>query len=328
MRLVRVRPLLPLLSFVHVQHASVLKPKLLFRFVSGGVTTSSVGDDTLSPPFSWPSLLGASVFGAIVGATLYLGAWQWERYGWKKALLVARLSALTVQPADISFASADSLAALASAAAADIDARLPMLVRVSGELDLTRGVLLRPRAPPGGLPDRLRPSAGLAGAQLLAPLRLGSGGEALLLRGWWPLASAPSVGTGAGVERLSDVLAVVRASERPSAWVPFHHAPDKGDFAWLDAPAMIRFMGIRAGRARAESANDDVEKPALFLEVIETPPTRRDKFPLARSIDSLAIPHTTPLTHLVYAATWLSLSAFGTAIAWLRFRRPAPGRYR
>ena len=138
------------------------------------------------------------------------------------------------------------------------------------------------------------------------------------------LGGKSGVGVGAGVERLRDVLAAARASERPGAWVPPHHAPAAGDFTWLDAPTMAHYMGVRAAAREANAV--ETGAPVLFLELIETPPARRDVFPLTKPLEALAQAHTAPLTHLVYAATWFSLSAFGSAIAWARFRRRAPGR--
>ena len=82
-------------------------------------------------------------------------------------------------------------------------------------------------------------------------------------------------------------------------------------------PAIAKHMQLRSGGEGA---------PPLLLELIAPPPPRRDVFPLTRQREALAEAGTSPLTHLVYAATWFSLSAFGAAIALARFRRRAPGR--
>ena len=59
-------------------------------------------------------------------------------------------------------------------------------ITVSGELDLSRQIVVRPRPPPKGIAESLTPLEGNNGSLLVAPLQRKDGKWLLIVRGWWP----------------------------------------------------------------------------------------------------------------------------------------------
>lgn len=61
--------------------------------------------------------------------------------------------------------------------------------------------------------------------------------------------------------------------------------------------------------------------PIVMMETVDPLPARPGQYPLTKQMTSLADTYVMPHTHLIYAGTWYTLAAFGSLIAWYRFKR-------
>jgi len=173
----------------------------------------------------------------------------------------------------------------------------------------------------------------------------GASGTPALRAPWDAAARAAAADSGGVVE----VTGVLRTGEDPGVWAVGHY-PERGEFSWLDLRALAAHAaGGRPGPAAggrpapaqppapgaasaqppapgAASAQPPAPPLPLFVEAISPhPPAGAQPQPLTRQAAHFADAHVTPLTHLVYAATWGSLSLAGALIMRARFGARAGG---
>lgn len=235
---------------------------------------------------------------ALVLGLLGLSAWQWQRLGWKQALMARTTAAATAAP-------------VPAPGPAEWAALRP-------EADAYRRVLLQ------GQLDHSREQLVLASTELgrghwvMTPLRTPTGHWVWVNRGFVDAAHrAPEQrppADGGGFVALEGLL---RFSEPPVLpWVP--HAPGLG-WAARELPALSAAAGLRGAAP-------------WFLDLSAAPgPNGAHTAEAARTADMAAgawpRPGLTVLrfsnNHLVYALTWLALAAMvagATAYWWWRLR--------
>lgn len=96
---------------------------------------------------------------------------------------------------------------------------------------------------------------------------------------------------------------------QPGFWA-IPHRPADNAFSWLDTEAIGRHCRL------------STSAPIVLIESVDPAPTKQNVFPLTKQLQTLAETYVMPSTHLVYAATWYTLSLFGAAIAYYRFKKP------
>ena len=242
--------------------------------------------------------LGAVIFSGICGGTACLCAWQLRRYDWKVSKIEERTATLA--------AAAQPLRAIISNPADGLGDGAHEFERVilEGTFDHTQQVLVGPRSAPAGAGLNANVPAGAAGASgwdVLAPLVCADGSRVLVNRGWVPRENIGCVERPTGTQVVEGVL---KAGEARNKYATNDVA--NGRYIWLDLPTLAAETG---------------SSPLLVVAVGEGAATADGKrrWPFPRPLDSFMTFHVMPMTHLVYAATWASLSAACLAIKWTRF---------
>ncbi|XP_009623938.1 surfeit locus protein 1-like [Nicotiana tabacum] len=103
----------------------------------------------------------------------------------------------------------------------------------------------------------------------------------------------------------TEVIGVVRGSEKPSIFVP---ANDPSSFQWfyVDVPAIARACGLPENTLYIEDINDNVDPS--------------NPYPLPKDTNTLVRSSVMPQQHLNYTLTWYSLSAAVTFMAFKRLK--------
>lgn len=229
--------------------------------------------------------------------------WQTQRYQWKVKLIEERTATLAAPPRALLDLVTDPAAGLP-------EAQQFQRVSLEGEFDHSCQALVGPRSAPagagvgGGAPPG---AAGASGWDVLTPLVTADGTRVLVNRGWVPRESVGCVEKPKGRQAVSGVL---KAGEAKNKYATNDVANAR--YVWLDLDTL-------AAETRAA--------PLLVVAVGDAAPDARGgregaaspRWPHARPLDSFMNFHVTPSTHLVYAATWASLSAAGALITYLRF---------
>ncbi len=220
--------------------------------------------------------LVAPALASLVGVAFLvgLGVWQLQRLAWKDALVAAVESRARAAPVDLP-AEAD----WAKLKPADTEYRHVRLVGVyvASRQALVFRALSSPRGRYGG-----------PGYLVMTPLRLASGAEVLVNRGFVPedrKDEAASIGAGGEMQ----VTGLMRASEERNWFTPADD-PARGRWFTRDVAAIARAMGLTRYAPFTIDADAGAD-PAALPEGGET------------IVDF-------PNNHLSYAATW-----FGMAIA-------------
>ena len=242
--------------------------------------------------------LGALLFSGMTGTTVWLFSWQVRRYQWKVDLIEERTASLAAEPR--------ALEALVPDVAAGLpDAQQFQRVTLSGTFDHAQQVLVGPRSAPAGAGVGGGAPAGAAnesGWDVLTPLIRADGSRVIVNRGWVPRTGVPSVEQPTGVQVVSGVLKAGEAQNRYAT-----NDVANGRYVWLDLPTLAAETG---------------SSPLLVVACGEKGGGgggKQQRWPHARPVESFMNFHVTPSTHLVYAATWASLSLAGAAITYLRF---------
>ena len=87
------------------------------------------------------------------------------------------------------------------------------------------------------------------------------------------------------------------------------HYPERGEFSFLDAPAIAQHLGL-----------PNPETTPVFEVVRYSKGEPPAVFPIERPAASLVDPALGPETHLAYTAVWFSLAAFGALATRRMFR--------
>jgi len=273
------------------------------RMIRASSTTSVAASSTpvASAESAKTRRIGALLFSGICGGTACLCGWQLQRYQWKLQLIEERHIALA--------SSSQPLLALVPQPGAGLpeDAEYQR-VTVEGEFDHARQVLLGPRSAPAGAGVGTGAPAGAAntsGWDVLTPLRCADGVRVIVNRGWVPREAVEAVDQPTGPQTVSGVL---KAGEKINKFATNDAA--MGRYIWLDLPTI---------------AEQTASSPLLVVAAIEDTGDKshpqKKRWPHARPVDSFLQFHVMPDKHLVYAATWASLSAAGTLITYMRFIR-------
>ena len=214
---------------------------------------------------------------------LALGLWQVQRLHWKEALIAQRAVASTAPPV----APPQTLA----------EARRLDLRRIADD-----GVFLNDREI---LAHAIGPQGG-AGFNVLTPLREADGRVVVVNRGFVPVGlkdrARRQAGEPHGVVHVSGRLRLP-PQEKPGWFVP-DNAPQRGEWYWIDLPAMLQVDGL-TGAAPFYIDADATPNPGGWPQG-------------AASLPVL------PNNHLQYAITWFSLAAAALVIYLLSQRRREP----
>jgi surfeit locus 1 family protein len=220
--------------------------------------------------------LVAPALATLVGVALLLalGDWQLRRLAWKEALIAAVETRVHAPPVDL-----PPEADWPKLDPADYEYRH---VRLSGVYDASRQVLVfralgEPRGRYGG-----------PGYLVMTPLKLASGAEVVVNRGFVPQGRRDTAALGAEGEAPSVVTGLMRASETRTWFTPADD-PASGQWFTRDVGAMARAMSLT--------------RPAPFSVDADA------------SADAAAIPEggetiiAFPNNHLSYAMTWFGMAA-------------------
>ncbi|KAL1512328.1 hypothetical protein AB1Y20_005590 [Prymnesium parvum] len=240
--------------------------------------------------------VGAILFSGIVGTTACLGAWQLYRYNWKLQLVDQRHERLSRPPQPLS----DVLRSNAAAAELEYSP-----VHCDGAFVHAEQTLVGPRSAPPGSPQVGPPGAPQpSGFDVVTPFECVGGERILVNRGWVPRDSLAAIEQPAG--RVT-VRGVLKGGDKPNRFASNDLAGRR--CIWLDVESLA---------AASECA------PVLVAEAVDketfTAGFRAKSWPLAKPMESYETFHVPPSTHLIYTATWWSLTFFGTIMTYKRFR--------
>jgi len=239
--------------------------------------------------------IGALIFSGLVGTTACLCSWQLKRYGWKLQLIEERKSALQLDPLP--------LRELCPELSAGIDSSSEYArVACEGVFDHAQQVLLGPRsAPPGSDKGAAPPGAPTqTGWDVITPLTLADGSRVIVNRGWVPRDATAAIDQPAGPQRVTGVL---KQGDKENKY-GFNDVAS-GRYVWLDLASL---------------AQSTQSSPVLVVAAIEGGGAAK-QWPRERPLSSLMNFYVEPNTHLVYAATWASLTVAGAFITFKRFLR-------
>lgn len=231
-------------------------------------------------------------------------SWQLYRYNWKLDLIEKRKVRLSQEPQDLFTVVADPNAGMNAE-----DEFVP--VACEGVFVHELQSLVGPRsAPPGGVqvgpPGAPQPT----GFEVVTPIQCAGGERILVNRGWVPRDAVDQIDQPTGTVRVSGVL---KGGDKPNKFADNDYA--KKSLVWLDLPVLAAEAGS-APVLVAEAIDDDGRAGRAATARAGTKPS----WPVARPLETYAEFHVKPSTHLIYAATWCSLTAFGAVMTYKRFR--------
>lgn len=226
-----------------------------------------------------------------------LSCWQLQRRQWKLALVDERSARLQAAPV--------SLGSLLPASAALLPEALEFRqVELFGVFEHEKQILLGPRsAPPSSGGSATVPTGAptQSGWDVITPMVCSDGRRVLVNRGWVARDQVDRLSLPAGEV---GVIGVLRAGEAGNRYARNDVA--NGRFVWLDLDAL----------AEATSSS-----PILVFSQKDALEAKPNAWPLPRPHASFVDFYVQPTTHLVYAATWASLSVAGACLTYMRFVR-------
>ena len=211
----------------------------------------------------------------------WLGTWQIQRLHWKEGLIAERTAATSGAPV----APPRSLDAARSLDFHRIEAKGQFLY---GHEIPVHGI------------ERQR---GAAGYLLMTPLRLADGSVVLVERGWVPTekrdAATRAAGNPPGMVPVDGLLRLAPA-EKPGWFLPAND-PGRGEWFWIDLPAIARAAGVPEALPFYLEAGPAPNPGGLPVGGQANTELRND--------------------HLQYAITWFALAAALAVIYLLLLRR-------
>jgi len=239
--------------------------------------------------------LGALLFSGLVGTTACLCSWQMKRYGWKVQLIEDRKTTLALEARPLRELCPDLSAGISA------DAEYARVV-LEGEFDHAQQVLLGPRSAPPGSKTGAPPGAPApTGWDVITPLTCSDGSRVIVNRGWVPRDATADITRPIGRQRVEGVL---KQGDKENKYGV--NNLESRRFLWLDLPSLAQHT--QSSQVLVVAASDNCAPPARA-------------WPQGRPLDSFMKFHVEPNTHLVYAATWGSLTVAGAFITVKRFLR-------
>ena len=243
---------------------------------------------------------GTVLFTGLVGTTATLCGWQLQRYGWKLELIEQRRKALGLAPRDIHDVCLDPGKGLQDGAEFTP-------VTCEGRFDHEQQILVGPRSAPPGTESGSPPGAPApAGWDVITPFTLTDGSRVLVNRGWVPRDATGRIERPAGKQRVRGVL---KSGDKENKY-GFNDAASRR-YVWLDL-----IMIAESTDACPLLIAATREEPTVVTSVQAAP-----GWPRERLLSSFMNFYVEPSTHLVYAATWASLTVAGAMITFKRFIR-------
>lgn len=263
--------------------------------------------------------LGIFIFSSISLGAGCLGVWQYRRYYWKVQIIDETCKKFKESP----------VVAPSSLSQLDlfefVKAKNGEQIKVEGEFQHDKEVLLGPRSAPAGL---LGPVAqGMAtnpqGYFVITPFYTKDRNIYFINRGWVPKALAPRDWYHpTGVVKLTVCCS---SEEKANTFSPKNDFQSK-KLIWLESSSLILASGL-----------GEECKPAIILELIEDEekptsmtlvPAGKQQYPIARPPQPSQVHYVTPITHAVYSVTWFSLALAGLVMTYIKFRRGKKGPVR
>lgn len=257
------------------------------------------------PSSSGPSVLGVAFFGGMCLGTFGLGCWQVQRYQWKLGVAADQKAKYLAEPTALPECSSQ-LHVLETVS--QLSGRR---ISTSGTYEHGKEVLLGPRSAPVGLVGDA--AQGLAtnpqGYYVVTPLKRTDGTVVFINRGWVAM-NEKNWHRPSGIVT---VHAIVGSGEKSSTFSPVN-SPKTRKLLWLEPAALLQATGYAS-----ETSTPVVP---IILEAVEPDNVPVTSYPACRRVKHLNDQYITPMTHLVYATTWFSLSAAGTVMTYYMFKTP------
>lgn len=269
------------------------------RQIQSGATRTGA---SRAPGAQRGAMSSAIFFGTPVIVTFSLGVWQTRRLSRKRELIAQREVALSQAPL--------------TEAALDTTDTENRRITLHGTLLHEQEMLVGPRGAPSALPAPALQWGGTSGYMVVTPFRTEKGRIVLVVRGWVPQrVSARDRRAGAVVRphtsrevmdygdaktmaRDVTFTGVLRIADERNRFMPVNN-PLKNEWYYVDVNAMLESHEL--------SGITDTER-AAFVELVE--PIPECGWPFPRTFQDFLHFRTPPSTHIIYAATWFSLSAF------------------
>jgi len=276
------------------------------------------------------------VMGGLSVFTCSLCIWQLYRYDWKLNLLKDRKKSISSPSVDI------SMGPVPCDLRVEDDPNGLIVVQLAGaRLEVEAPVAtLSPRTAPENLPPYIARLAGAlsagqqisnpSGRQLVAPLLRADGSRILAILGWIP-ASIPSPKPLVLPQQHDTVLrGVLRFTDtRKVLGVPgaATNANEKeGNFSFIDTHALAAHFGLSSKTGDVIDSVVELVEPYPSVSPSVSRESTASPWPITRQWEQLATASLAPPhTHLVYAATWAALTAFGAAATYFKARGGARG---
>jgi len=287
-----------------------------------------------------------------------LGIWQVQRHGWKKQEIVKRENKLCADPQDVK-----ALLQKEGGNGADLT-HTPVSCR--GEFKHEDSIYVGPR-PRSEFGQTFSGYMLVTPMKVQGNDRKSSGGndEVLVLRGWVPDVWKNDPSRFKPMQPKGNVTlhGILRGSDSPGRFAP-SNIPEKGQFFFFNVPQMVSTSGTKSlsdslfveemdinekaetSRVKLSTAMDVLafrteRKPDPKLssrlnekdEELDTQ-TRRllaklntSTFPIQRTLGDFMRFSVTPQDHVNYAATWFTLAAATTVMAFARLRSAGGSRW-
>jgi len=270
-------------------------------------STTETVKTTVGKKKNW---VGIVFFSSLCVGTSCLGVWQLQRYDWK-VNLIETLKKRSQEPA-IDFTDKNSNNLID-----DVEEYRSRRIKISGVFDHDNEIQVGLRAAPAGLfgPAAQGMASNPQGYYIVTPLLLDDGNIVFVNRGWVP----KNMKTWERPTGKVSLEALVSDTEPGSSFSPPNDMKNR-KFIWLEKSALLKSLGSSAVISPA-AVEHFLQQPNFVIadEINETTNKTQGPFPKLPSIINQH--YAQPITHLMYAVTWFSLTTIGGYMTYLRFRR-------